>query len=634
VDVYLQGKRIAIDPASSIGKGGEADVYRLSAGAVLKVWKTEDHPDYEGQQSEKDAARARIALHQQKMRAFPRSLPPRVVTPVELATDKSGKRLTGFTMAPVDGAEALMSFGDPSFRARGSGIGEIGGVLSDLHRTVEALHGEGVVIGDFNDLNVLVRGKECFLIDADSFQFGAFLCRVFTERFVDPLLCDPAGERPVLGRPYSPASDWYAFSVMVMQSLLCVGPYGGIYKPANKADKIAQAARPLRRVTVFHPEVAYPKPAIPYRVLPDELLQAFHLIFEKDRRGGFPRALLDDLRFSTCPTCGLSHARAVCPSCQVTPPAALKSVTTVRGEVSCARIKRTRGLVLAAAIEQGELLYLVHEEGQFRREDGQVVMSGAPDPFMRFALQGETTLVGRGGQVVSLAPGRAPERLSVDTFRGAPVFAVSSRHRHWVSGGVLLRAARGEGGALGALTGEAEIEQLGEVLAGQTLFWVGERFGFGFYRAGNVSVAFVFDAGRAGLKDTVKLPFLGGQLIDASCSFGGERAWVFLACERAGRRVHQCVVVNAGGAVEAAAEADEGDGSWLGCLQGKCAAGAFLLSATDSGLVRVEVENGALVEKRRFPDTEPFLDQSSRLLAGPSGLYVIEAREIKLLKIN
>ena len=41
-----------------------------------------------------------------------------------------------------------------------------------------------------------------------------------------------------------------------------------------------------------------------------------------------------------------------------------------------------------------------------------------------------------------------------------------------------------------------------------------------------------------------------------------------------------------------------------------------------------------LVEKRRFPDTEPFLDQSSRLLAGPSGLYVIEAREIKLLKIN
>ena len=175
---------------------------------------------------------------------------------------------------------------------------------------------------------------------------------------------------------------------------------------------------------------------------------------------------------------------------------------------------------------------------------------------------------------------------------------------------------------------------LGEALAGQTLFWVGERFGFGFYRAGQVSVAFVFDAGRAGLKDTVRLPFLGGQLIDASCTFGGNRAWVLLASERAGRRVHQCVVVSAEGVVEAAAEADEGDGSWLGNLQGKCAAGASLLSATDSGLVRIELSQGALVETRRFPDTEPFLDQNSRLLAGPTGLYVIEPREIKLLKIS
>jgi tRNA A-37 threonylcarbamoyl transferase component Bud32 len=634
VDVYLQGKRISIDPSSSIGKGGEADVYRLDAGAVLKVWKTPDHPDYTGQQSEQEAARQRIELHQQKMRAFPRGLPARVVAPLTLATDRSGKRLTGFTMAPVDNAEALMSFGDPSFRARGLALDAIGQTLADLHRTVEALHAQGVVIGDFNDLNVLVRGGEAHLIDADSFQFGAFLCRVFTERFVDPLLCDPAGERPVLGRPYSPASDWYAFAVMVMQSLLCVGPYGGLYRPGNKADKLPQAARPLRRITVFHPEVLYPRPAVPYRVLPDELLQAFHLIFEKDRRGGFPRALLDDLRFSTCPTCGLGHARAVCPSCQLTPPAALKSITTVRGEVSCARIKKTRGLFLAAAIEQGELLYLVHEEGQFRREDGRVVMSGAPDPFMRFALQGETTLVGRGGQVVALSPAGAPERLAVDCFRGTPVFAVNGRHRHWLSGGTLLRAGRRDPGATTALSGEPEHEALGEALAGQTLFWVGERFGFGFYRAGQVSVAFVFDAGRAGLKDTVKLPFLGGQLIDATCTFGGNRAWVLLASERAGRRVHQCVVVSAEGVVEAAAEADEGDGSWLGNLQGKCAAGASLLSATDTGLVRVEVEQGALVEKRRFPDTEPFLDQNSRLLAGPTGLYVIEPREIKLLKIS
>jgi tRNA A-37 threonylcarbamoyl transferase component Bud32 len=635
VDVHLQGKRVKIDPSASIGKGGEADVYRLDAGSVLKLWKTPDHPDYEGQASEQDAARARIACHQQKMRAFPRGLPARVVAPVELATDRSQKTILGFTMPCIDAAEPLMAYGDPGARRLGLPTATIPALLGDLHRTVEALHQRGVVIGDFNDLNVLVRGDECYLIDADSFQFGSFLCRVYTERFVDPLLCDPKGDRPVLGRPYSADSDWYAFAVMVMQSLLCVGPHGGIYKPKDHAKKVPQAARPLARITVFHPEVVYPKPAIPYHVLPDELLQVFHLVFEKDRRGGFPRALLEDLRFIPCPTCGLLHARAVCPTCQVTPRLAVSSVTTVRGEVSCVRVLETRGLILSASVERGEIVYLVHEEGQLRREDGRVVLRGALDPSLRFAIEGKTTLIGKGGQVVALDPEGVKERFLVDCFRGAPVFASNERHRHWVSGGRLLRRERASLSGRAALGGPAvEAEPLGDVLAGQTLFWVGERFGFGFYRAGNVSVAFVFDGGRAGLKDTVKLPFLGGQLIDAACTFGDERAWVFFAAERSGRRIHQCAVVSAEGELLASAEADEGDGSWLGSLHGKCGAGASLLSATDAGLVRVEVQGGVLVETKRFPDTEPFVDQNSRLLAGPKGLYVIEPGAIKLLGIR
>ena len=40
-------------------------------------------------------------------------------------------------------------------------------------------------------------------------------------------------------------------------------------------------------------------------------------------------------------------------------------------------------------------------------------------------------------------------------------------------------------------------ERIGDVLSGQTQFWVGERFGLGFYRAGSVSVAFVFGADKA-----------------------------------------------------------------------------------------------------------------------------------------
>jgi hypothetical protein len=50
-------------------------------------------------------------------------------------------------------------------------------------------------------------------------------------------------------------------------------------------------------------------------------------------------------------------------------------------------------------------------------------------------------------------------------------------------------------------------------------------------------------------------------------------------------------------------------------------------------VVRVEARAGALVETRSFPDTEPFVDQASRLFAGTDGLFVVGAREIRRLCI-
>jgi hypothetical protein len=634
VDVYLRKKRLRIDPSSSIGKGGEADVFDLGDGSVLKLWKTPDHPDLAALPDEQDAARARIEAQQDKIRAFPRGLPERVIAPAELCTDRSGSRVVGYTMPFVAGAEVLLRYADPAARRGGLAADDAIAALLDLRATVERLHALGVTVGDFNDLNVLVRDRRAFVIDADSFQFGAFLCRVFTERFVDPLLCDPALDSPVLGRPYSAASDWYAFAVMVMQSLVCVGPYGGVYRPADKAARVAQAARWRRRLTVFHPEVVYPKPAIPYRVLPDDLLHRLHLIFERDLREPFPRRLLEDLRWTRCPLCGGEHAREACPTCAATPPAASKDLISVRGEVRATRVFATKGVILAAAIDGGALRWLAHEGDRYVREDGAVVLEGPLDPGLVFALQGTATIVGRGAQAVVISNGAAPERFAADVFRGRPVVAANGRFRYFAEGGRLLRR-RARGGATGvaALVEEHATSRIGDVLVGQTPFWVGERFGFGFYRAGTAAVAFVFDAERAGLKDTVKLPFLPGEIVGAECSLDHERAWLFLAAEHRGRTVHQCVVVLRTGEVEAAAQGESGDGSWLGTLSGRAAAGGFLLAATDAGIVRVEPRAGALVETRAFPDTEPFVTATTRLFPGDPGLFAVGEREIRLLHI-
>jgi tRNA A-37 threonylcarbamoyl transferase component Bud32 len=635
MDVYINQRRVRLQPSASIGKGGEADVFDLGDGTVLKLWKTPAHPDYAGLPAEQQAAADRLETHQKKLRALPRDLPAGVVGPVELATDRAGRRLTGYTMPYVQGAEVLLRYAEPAARRAGLCADHAISALRDLHRAVLALHARSIVIGDFNDLNVLVKDGRAFLIDADSFQFGGFLCRVYSERFLDPRLCDPTLTHPTPARPFDAASDWYAFAVMLLASLVCVGPHGGIYRPKDPAQRIPQAARPLHRITVFHPEVQYPRPAIPLRMLPDDLLGALEAIFVRDERGVFPARLLDDLRWTRCAACGVEHARAVCPGCVATAPAAVKEIVVARGNVTATRIFTTRGVIVLATLANGTLRWLAHEGGRYLREDGAEVLAGPLDPALGFALQGPATLVGRGAEAVVLAPGRAPERFTVDVFQGRPALAANARRRYWVQGGCLFRSGDAGGGdGLAARLDRETAGRIGEVLAGQTRFWVGDRFGLGFYRAGTLSLAFVFDADRGGLIDTVKLPFLPGELIGATTVFDGDRAWVLLAARHRGRTVHHAVLVRASGAVEAAAQAEGDDGSWLGTLRGKCAAGGFLLTATDAGIVRVEPRAGALVETRRFPDTEPFVDAETRLFAGPDGLYAVGRQEIHALRLS
>jgi len=626
MNVYVGGRKLRLDPTSSVGKGGEADIFDIGGDIggrkALKLFKTPDHPDLAGDVQQQEAARRRLAEHQEKLRRFPGGLPHRVVRPEELVTTKDASRVLGYTMRFLPGAEVLSRYGERSFRQTGIGGDDVVSLFRALHGTVAGLHRACVVIGDFNDLNVLVLGTEAYVIDADSFQFGPFPCRVFTERFVDPLLCNPVEARPILVQPHNRGSDWYAFAVMLMRSLLFVDPYGGVFKPGPTSVRVAPAARPLHRITVFHPEVRYPKPALPWDVLPDDLLQFFHCVFEKDRRGEFPLRLLEDVRWTRCTLCGAGHARRVCPFCSAAPAAAVREATLVRGEVKSTRVMRTRGLVVWAGVDSGGLRLLVHEDGAIKREDGTTVLAGDPHPRMRFRVGGRRTLVGRDGALVALAAGQPPERRRVDVRGTQPLFDANEHHVYWIEGSGLLRDGR-----LGP-------ERIGDVLPGQTLFWVGPEFGFGFYRAGDLHVSFVFDAFGKGINDGVRVPPLRGQLEDATCVFGQDRGWFLTATRDGGRTINRCVVVRRDGTVEAAAEAEAGDGSWLAQIDGKCAAGAFLLAATDDGIVRVEVDGGRIVKTREFPDTETFVDAGCRLLPGRDGLYVVDRQEVRLLRIG
>jgi serine/threonine protein kinase len=620
MDIYINGKLIHVNPSSSKGKGGEADIFLVNNKAV-KIFKAPNHPDFTGNLEEQKIAKERINEHQHKLREFPNNLPSHVIVPEDLVTDKS-QIIIGYTMQFIDNSEPLFRYSERSFREAGISNEDVLNIFRDLHKTVLKIHESPAQIGDFNDLNILVSGNEVRIIDSDSFQFGNFFCRMFTPRFTDPLLCDPKASSLILVKPHTSDSDWYSFTVMLTQCLLFVHPYGGVYKPKKPANKIPYDTRPFHHITIFNPEVVYPKPAIHYSVLSDDLLHHLQKVFEQDLRGEFPTKLLENMRWTKCTNCGIEHARPTCPICLQIAPAAIKQVTLVRGKVTSTGVFQTPGLILFSIFQNGKLFWLYHEKDQFKRENGSVIMSGNLDPKIRYRIHNESTLIGKGNTVISLHPAKSPEKIIVDTFGNLPIFDTNGNLRYWLQNGELM------------CDGEYGPKRIGSVLQGQTLFWVGPSFGFGFYRAGNLSVAFIFNADRPGINDSIKIPLGGGQLIDSSCIFTKEKCYFFISLQERGKTINRCFLINKNGSIQASSQAQQGDGSWLSSIRGKCAVSNFIFAATDDGVVRLEESNQQIIPTKEFPDTEPFIDSGSHIFPGKDGLYVVSMHQISLLKIS
>jgi hypothetical protein len=311
--VYIDGKPLTLAPAALLGQGGEAEVYDLGDGRVVKWWKPADHPDFEGLPQAQAAATARIAQAPTKLSMLPSSLPREVIVPIGFARAKREGAVVGYLMPRVTGTP-LHSYGEPKWRQAHPVSNEVVvAALLSLHTALAGLHRANIVVGDCNDLNVLVEGRAVHLIDVDSYQYRSWSCAMFSERFLDPRLCD-AHLRPI--QPHDRDSDWFAFAAMAFRSLLGVGPWGGVHQPPAGSPRIAAALRPVHRLSVLGPNIVYPRAARPLATLPDDLIAVFRAIFEQDRRGEFPRHELERLRFRACTKCNEDHAALRCPSCQ------------------------------------------------------------------------------------------------------------------------------------------------------------------------------------------------------------------------------------------------------------------------------------------------------------------------------
>jgi DNA-binding helix-hairpin-helix protein with protein kinase domain len=309
-------QRFSVKDLPIISEGRESIVYNLGQGKAIKLFLDPDDEDFHG---DADDARKKLQAMQTKLFDFPKNLPERVIGPQDLANDSG--QICGYTMRYLDGATELAKYGEKPFRReknidnKDMANNVIVPVFRDLHHTVSKIHEANVIIGDFRDTNVLVKGNAAYIIDADSFQFGAYPCGVGVPDFTDPLLFDDLAEDFVLkkGVKASTDTDWYAYTAMLARSLLLVKPYGGTYVPN---ENISLRERIRQRITIFHEDVDLPPWATHPSALPDDLLQYFKAVLgRKNKRGIFPARLLE-MRWIECPDCGVEHARSKCPKCQ------------------------------------------------------------------------------------------------------------------------------------------------------------------------------------------------------------------------------------------------------------------------------------------------------------------------------
>lgn len=632
-EAYLGGRRWALDPRLLLGEGGEAEVYGLPDGRALKVFKPPEHADFTGRPEDAEAARARLQEHQRKLRAFPAGLPERVVVPEELATDRSGRRVVGYAMRRVAPARPLSACWDPALRSAELDVRAVLAVFADLQRSLGALHARGVVVGDLNAQNLLIQPGAAYLIDADSYTLPGFPCRVYTERVVDPLRCDPAATRPVPCAPATAASDWYALAVLLFRALLLVDPWGGVHRPAPPELGVAAAARPLRGPTVLGRHVLYPKAALPPAVLPEQTLRWFMAVLRDGVREPPPPHLLDPGAFLRCASCGIQHARRACPQCATTvgrsagpSPAAPNAPSAGRRKIFVGHelLPGHTDALLAATVEGGRPRWLVRRGDGLYREDGRCVAHGLGTRPWTVGLVGADTVLLRGTQAVVLSPGAPPERLEVDPapeHGGASMVAAGGRLL-WLGGGALLRAGR-----FGP-------QRLGDVLPGRTALWSGAELGLVLTRAGSVRRTLLIDPGRRGLLEVPWPQLPSGRWLHAGACCSARQVWLWVLAERDASEELRLFVIGADARTRASASWSAGEGPPTGGLLGAAATDDGLLVPTDEGLQRWELQGHDVRLADVYEGAGSLRGSGVRVLAEGRRLYLAKQRSLRSLELR
>lgn len=621
--IIYNKQRIQFDDKDVLGVGGEASVI-LHGNRALKIYHD---PSTKRANKLKDFMSLNI------------SLPDNVAAPLELVYDTKSN-IVGFSMYVAKKCKEAISLSNKKYRAQEQITpNEVIDFFIHMKETLDAIHKHKIIVGDYNDLNVLFNDKLLSVfIDADSFQFGSHPCSVGTEQFLDPSLY---GIDLSKKQYFSKETDWYSFAVMLFKCLLLAHPFGGVY---DSCPSLTDRAK--KKITIFDSGVIYPRIAIKPETLSVELLDYFNDIFKKGQRINMPDGLLFSCKhsFIKCDQCSNYYykGRGKCPICfvlsvqQQAPMTSQVFVTqtihddtclvddfySTEGTIVFSKVIDDQIIFVEVTTKQTNLIIIKDSETGLKKDKFVFKLWESRVRGVKFDFFKTFFIVALHNELMifevkdnNLTSVKQTKTLKYDDQL---MFGCSDTSLYRLTEQVMLSSD--------IMNGHIIDTVVTQTLENQTWFKVGRSgLGFGLFRVFNEFKYFVFSS--KGRYDVLLLN-LKGKVIDKVVEISKNTLLFLVKTLNKGKTYSHYYLIDEKGNVLREKTVESINSEILKNLYGKILLGSTIIYPTDAGIV-IEKEKQLVLKK----ETEKYVDSDSTLYLYKDGILSICEHKVTFLKL-
>ena len=637
--VVIGGSKVRLDQNKVLGAGGEATVVRHGNKAI-KIYHNADSDRVD---KLKYFCKANLAL------------PKNVCAPDELVYNGKGN-IVGFSMPLIpSGKEVVQELSRKSFRKSHPKCDSefVSDLFLHAYKTTESLHGQNVVVGDYNDLNFLfdVSNPIILFIDVDSYQIGNHPCMVGTENYLHPSLYG----LNLADKPYfKNTHDWYAFWCMYIKSLLLCHPYGGVH---NQFKSIPQRA--LAKVLAWDSGVKYPKAAYSPDMLNDGLMGVVEQLFKQGKAFKPDIDVIEDFKESLvqCRSCGVKFPsiRKSCPQCtKVNTQQIQRKVKVVstpgKMNVNVEELLSTDGnfiwhkvygtSIFAIALNKGQ--YEVHHHtSNTRKHLGNLPVLKESLKFDMFA--GRYLVVGKVSSenviILDMQDNfRQVGETTCDLFQGERSFVCTEKYLARAKDGWLYRCH------IDPVLGYVE-DRLRAVMENQTWFDCSSVNGglFGYQRFfNNLQFFFCQFEKKTGDYFDIDIPDFEPHesMLDTAVYFTSNSVLLVVKTEIKGKIYTRVYVIRSStGEILSHYRLESMPSDTHRNIHGKSfvrpsGTAGFILHPTDDGVVQEVVGQDRIGKLTIFAETEQFISESDSLINHGQGIIIVGDRLINHLTLS